>query len=443
MCRLYSIEVGVRSKSLNLAVLLSVLFLIGIGGACSSNSSYSETAKAEPHIETSESDPEIATALKLVEKMPDSPLGYTQLAILNIQRARRTGDFVLNTKAEMAVNRALEISPQDVPARKLQASLLLTFHKFSEALEKGNLLKQEFPNDAFVYGILTDANVELGNYEAATEAAQKMVDLKPNSVSYARAAHIRALFGDHTGAVEMYTLAARTTDPKDTEGQAWCLVQLGDEHFKYGKFVEAEKVYDEALSILPDFYMALSAKGKIRAAQNDLDGAEKALTVVLGRVPNVESAVLLGDIYSKTGDNDKAKVQYELVELMEQKIGLNNDQKRLALMWADQNIRLNEALEITEREHAERSDIFTEDAYAWCLYKNERLNEAKASITKAMRIKSNDARILYHAGMIEKDLGNRGEAIRLITAALKLNPAFDLIQSENAKQTLQKLRQKS
>lgn len=412
---------------------------IGLGAGCSLDST-SETAKAAGYSLTG--DPEAATALQAIERMPDSPLGYNQLAILYIQRARRSGDFALFGKAEAVVNRALEIAPRDASSRKLSALLLLTFHRFAEALERGKELNQEFPNDALVYGILTDANFELGNYDDAVAAAQKMVDLKPNSASYARAAHIRSLYGDQAGTIELYTSAARSTDPKDAEGQSWCLVQLGDEYFKYGKFTEAEKIYDEALSILPDFYLALAAKGKIRAAQNDFEGAEKFLTMVLDRVPNVESAVLLGDIYSRKGEIDKAKTQYDLVEVMERKIGLNSDQKRLALMWADQNVRLAEALEITEREHAARKDIYTEDAYAWCLYKNGRLKEAKESITRAMRIKSNDARILYHAGMIEKDLGNKGEAARLLGRALELNPAFDLIQAENAKLALREVKQK-
>lgn len=421
---------------------MSVSLLLGIGGGCSMDSSYSPTAKAAGHIPLSENDPEAESALKLIDKMPDSPDGYTQLAVLNIQRARRTGDFSLNTKAETAVNRALEIAPQDLPSRKLSASLLLTFHRFAEALERGKQLNQEFPDDAFVFGVLTDANFELGNYDEAVAAAQKMVDIKPNSTSYSRVAHIRSIFGDQAGAVEMYTAAARSTDPKDAEGQSWCLVQLGDEYFKYGKFVEAEKVYDEALSVFPDFYMALAAKGKLRAAQNDFDGAEKFLKAVLDRVPNVETAVLLGDIYSRKGDTDKAKSQYDLIEVMEQKIGLNNDQKRLALMWADQNTRLGEALEILQREQLARKDIFTEDALAWCLFKNGRIKEANESIKRAMRLKSNDARILYHAGVIEKGLGHRAEAKRLIESALKLNPAFDLIQNENATRALQDLKTK-
>lgn len=428
-----------RSKSAKFIVVVALSVFIGLSGACSRDSAYNETAKAATSPPSSES-PEMQTALKLVEKIPDSPSGYMQVAIIHIREARRTGDFSLNSKAETAINRALEIAPQDLSSRKLRASLLLTFHKFSEALEYGKKLDAEIPNDSFIQGVLTDANFELGNYDEAVAAAQKMVDLKPNSTSYARVAHLRSLHGDHDGSVAMYRTAAKTTDSMDAEAQSWCLVQLGDEYFKYGKFAEAEKVYDEALSTLPGFYLALAAKGKIRAAQNDYDGAEKILTTLLNRVPNVDSTVLLGDIYMKKGDAVNAKAQYDLAEVMEQKVGLNNDQKRLALMWADQGIRLGDALEIVEREHAASKDIYTEDALAWTLFKNGKLKEAKASITRALRVKSNDARMLYHAGMIEKGLGNRAEAVKLIQSALKFNPSFDIIQSEVAKQALIELK---
>ena len=123
-------------------------------------------------------------------------------------------------------------------------------------------LKKIFRNDAFVLGVLTDANVELGNYETAFAYGQKMIDIKPNTSSYARAAHLRSLDGDHSGAVELFKLAARAADPTDKESQSWCLVQLGDEFWKNGKYAEAEKVYDEALSNFPNYYLASSRKRK-------------------------------------------------------------------------------------------------------------------------------------------------------------------------------------
>ena len=89
-------------------------------------------------------------------------MGYTQLAAIYIKRARATGDFSLNSKAQTAIDKALEIAPEEGAARKLKSSLHLTFHRFAEALELGKKLQTEFPTNAFIYGVLTDANAELG-----------------------------------------------------------------------------------------------------------------------------------------------------------------------------------------------------------------------------------------------------------------------------------------
>lgn len=422
-------------------LIATITVFVCFGGACSSVKSESSVVKTtDVNLSNDAENAEINSALKIIEKMPDLPNGYTQLAIAYIKKARETGDFSLNSKAETAIKKALEIEPANATATKIQTSLLLTFHRFTEALEAGKKLQKDFPDDAFGYGVLTDANVELGNYKEAVEAAQKMVDLKPNSSSYARVAHLRSLHGDSEGAIEMFKTAARTTDPSDKEAQSWCLVQLGDEYLKYGKFVEAEKVFDEALQNFPNYYLAVAGKGRVRAANNDFDAAIKILTEANNRVPNIETTILLGDIYTKQGEIEKAKQQYDLVEIIEQKIGVSNDQKRLALLWADHDLKLDEALTITKRESELRKDIFTADALAWTLYKKRQLPEAKIAIKNALNLKSNDARILFHAGMIEKDLGNPAEAKKLLQQALKLNPAFDLLQAETAKKALQELK---
>jgi len=431
-----------RNKRANLYFLLIfAIFFLFISSACSTkNNEPSKVEAANKNLLPESKDEETGEALKLIEKAPDSPTGYVQLAAIYIKRARASGDFSLNSKAEAAVDKALGFAPDDVPARKLKASLHLTFHRFSEALGIGKKLQAEYPSDAFVYGILTDANAELGNYKEAVEAAQKMVDLKPNSNSYARVAHLRSLYGDHEGSVEMFKTAARTADPQDKEAQSWCLVQLGDELWKNGKYPEAEKVFDEALQNFPGFHLALAGKGRARASQNDLDGAAGFLNDAVTRVPNVESAILLGDIYTKQGNSEKARQQYALVEVIEQKIGVSNDQKRLALLWADHDQKLDEALTITKREFELRKDIFTADAFAWTLYKKGQLTDAKTAISAALNPKSNDARILYHAGMIEKDLGNRAEAKKWLETALRINPMFDLLQAENARKALSELK---
>lgn len=428
-----------HSLTQTVLILTAFLWLISTGACSTKTAELQKVTAANNAVPAESKDAEISEALQFIEKSPESALGYTQLAAIYIKRARSTGDFSLNSKAESAVDKALAVAAEDVPARKLKASLLLTFHRFAEGLEAGKKLQAEFPSDAFVYGVLTDANFELGNYKDAVDSAQKMVDLRPNSNSYARVGHLRSIYGDYSGAVEMFKTAARTADPADKEAQSWCLVRLGDEHLKNGKYAEAEKVYDEALQNLPNYHLALVGKGRARAAQNDFEAAIKLLEDANLRVPNVEAAILLGDIYTKQGNAEKAKQQYDLVEVIEQKIGVNDDRKRLALLWADHDLRLDEALAITRRESALRKDIFTADALAWTLYKKGLLSEAKTAIQSALVLQANDARILYHAGMIEKASGSTAEAKKLLEKALKINPMFDLLQAENARKALTEL----
>lgn len=384
-------------------------------------------------------DERIQKAELQIEKMPEAATGYVNLAAAYIQTARETGDFSLNSKAETAVSRALEIEPENTSAQKLRASLHLTFHRFADALEAGKKLREIYPKDAFVYGVLTDANVELGNYEEAVEAAQAMVDLKPSMQSYARVSQLRSLHGDADGAIQALTLAARIADPQNREAQGWCLAHLGDEYFKIGKFAEAEKQYDAALRIFPGFHLALAGKAKARAAQGDSEAAIKLYTEAQNRVPLVETVIALGDLYAKAGDAEKAARQYDLAEVIEQKFG-SADLRRLALLWADRDIRPDEALTLAAQENANRRDIFTADIYAWCLYRKGKFQEARAAVNQALRLKTKDARIFYHAGMIEKSAGNKKEAARFLRQALQTNPAFDVLQADNARKALEELK---
>jgi tetratricopeptide (TPR) repeat protein len=420
-----------------LCLIVLTLATAVFGAGCGQQSSDQVEAAAVSAVPKSASpDPLMQRAETLIEKFPNSPVGYTQLASIYAKKARETGDFSLNSKAETAVAKALEVEPADATARKLQASLALTFHRFSEALELGTKLQQQFPNDSFVYGVLTDANAELGLYEKAVDAVQKMIDLKPDTASYARAAHMRSLYGDHNGSVEMFKSAARSADPSDKEAQSWCLVQLGDELWRNGKYGEAETVFDEALINFPNYYLAVAAKGKVRAARGDLAGAEKFLADAQNRVPNAEMTVLLQEVYTLAGDSERADQQAKLLEAVEEKLAQAGDQRQLALFWADRDTRLNDALVIGEREYQARKDIYTADVYAWCLYKTGRTAEAKKIIGEAMRLKTKDARILYHAGMIDAAAGDTIAAKKNLAAAIKLHPAFDIIQIQKAKDKL-------
>lgn len=433
-----------NSSTIYGVILIVLSWLVLSSGGCSlySSSASEQLTSTENNTRSSTANSptnqQLEAAQKLIEKNPNAAKGYNSLGVAYIHLARETGDFSINSKAESAVGRALELEPENLNARKLKISLMLTFHRFAEALDAAINLQPKAPQDSFFYGALTDANVELGNYKEAVDAVQKMVDLRPNMESYARVSYVRSLHGDSDGAIEAMRMAAKIADPTEKEPQAWCLVHLGDEYFKVGNYEAAEKSYDEALQTFPNYHFALAGKGRARAAQNDFEAAAKFLSDSNNRVPNTDDVITLGDIYSKLGKSDEANKQYELAEFIEQKFG-NIDQRRLALLWADHDTKLDDALAIAAREHQNRKDIFSADIYAWCLYKKGQFQEAKKVIAEAMRLKTKDARIFYHAGMIEKSLGNKKAALEYLRKAQETNRAFDFFQADNLNKAFEEL----
>ncbi len=105
-------------------------------------------------------------------------------------------------------------------------------------------------------------------------------------------------------------------------------------------------------------------------------------------------------------------------------------------------MRLDEALAVAERERATRNDIYTSDVLAWCLYKKGRFTEAKTAIDEALRLGTRDPRLFYHAGMIALSNDDNQKGADYLKQALAINPSFDILQAEVAKEKLNALKGK-
>ena len=386
------------------------------------------------------SDRQLRAAQQAIASAPADPQGYNLLSAAYLKKARETGDFGFNSRAEAALNRSLELSPSEdnYDAIRLKAPLLLAYHRFDEAVEAARRAQKIRPQDPANYGAATDALVELGDYPGAFAAAQKMMDLRPNALSYARVSYLRELQGDVKGAIEAMRAAAEAAG--DPETSAWCRVHLGDLLINAGELAAAEHELDNALASLPDYHLALAAKARASVAAGDVDNAVKFYQRAALRVPLPDTAIALGDLYTKLGQHDEAKKQYELVEMIERTGSSGNTYSRqLALFYADHDMKLDDALNIMRRERAARSDIYTCDALAWVLYKKGDFAGAKKEIGEALRLGTRDARMQYHAGMIQHALNNNREAAGHLQLALEINSSFDVLQAEVARRTLRKV----
>jgi tetratricopeptide (TPR) repeat protein len=427
---------------------LVTLSLVGVGvlsiGALTLRSVLK--SKTKPVVSPAETttpskvDQRILRARQAIDKMPDSSDGYNQLAAAYMQKARETANFDYNASADEALTRSLAVEPDNYDALKLRSKLQLTYHRFADALETARRAQNVRVDDHDVWGQITDALVELGEYPAAVRAAQKMVDLRPDSSAYARVSYLRELHGGTNGAIQAMTAAVKAANPNDPEGVAWCRTQLGNELMNVGNLEAAEREFDKALLIFADHHLALQGKARALMAGGDLQGAARIYEQQQSKTPSADAALALGDLYMLLGREDAAKTEYQQFESLERKnAALERSYRHMFNYWLDHDLNLGEALIRATSEYDSRKDIFTCDSLAWALFKNGRVEEAKDLINRALRTGTKDARINYHAGMIYKTLNIRDRAAQHLQLGAALNSSFDPLQAETAKKMLAEL----
>ena len=229
-------------KSFHLAILVALL-----APAAYSQSPLSVSTPAQQAVTWAEA---------AIKENPDRSQSYNDLALAYIRRVRETSDTSYYEQAQAALQKSLQMSPENFEARKAEVMILLGRKEFTKALELATALNKKTPDDVMVYGLVADADIELGNYDDAERAAQWMLDMRPGNVpGLLRGARLRRLFGDAEGAMDFYNQAYQQTPPTQTEDLAWILTQMADLQGSLGNVDGAEKLLRSALDKFPNYYL--------------------------------------------------------------------------------------------------------------------------------------------------------------------------------------------
>jgi tetratricopeptide (TPR) repeat protein len=338
-----------------------------------------------------------------VTSRPEDAGAAVMLADALVRQTRISGNSGLAIEAETALRRVLADEPANYDANRQLGSLLLSQHRFREAVAAGEKNRQARPDDAMNYGIIGDGHLELGEYDQAFAAFDRMMTLRPSAASYARVAYARELQGDLSGAVQSMKLAADATSPGDPEALAWHHAQLGDLYQRLGKTHEAETEYIAASHAFPGHPFAMMGYARFLSARGEPSSALTLLQELAKTAPTPDLAARTGDLLAALGRRDEAERQFALAEA-----GWRVDApepKNLVRFLADHDRRIPDAVTIAEKASAERHDIFTEDALAWAYYKAGRIADARGAIAQALRTGTKDADIRAHALAIEAAAG--------------------------------------
>lgn len=351
-----------------------------------------------------------------------------RLADALLREARVSNNAGLAREAEAVVRRVLRDEPADYDARRMLAAVLLSEHRFEEAIAEANRCRDMRPRDAWPWGVLADAHVERGEYDQAFAAVDRMLALRPDAGGYARASYARELQGDLDGALRFMRMATEATAPLDIESLAWHHAQSGHLLLAQGATSDARREFLHAGQLFPNHPFAAEGLARVDAADGRYAEALARVQASLETAPSPGGAALAGDLLHALGRDAEAERQYQLAEAAWREDA--PEPARLARFLVERGRRTGEALAILEAEP--RHDIFTEDARAWAFFWSGRLAEAERAMQSALRTGTRDRVIRYHAAAIAQATGNEGAARRFVDEALAGAPRFDLIAAPDA-----------
>lgn len=380
----------------------------------------------------------IARLQERIQQNPDDTQAYANLGLAFLQRVRETADPGLYARAEQAFNEALKRDPKQVDALVGQGSLALSRHQFADALRWGEQARALNPYRAQIYGVIGDAQTELGRYDDAVATLQKMIDTRPDLSSYTRVSYARELHGDIPGAIDAMQKALAAGGGGAVENTLWTQVQLGNLYFNSGDLAQAEATYLQALQIKSEYVYAAAGIAKVRVAQGRYGDALAAYRKIVETLPLPEFVIAYGELNEALGNQAEAQKQYDLVRAMQQlnaSAGVDVDME-LALFDADHGANPAKTVDQARAAYERRPSIYAADVLAWSLYRAGRAEEARKYSHEALKLGTRDALLHYHAGMIAFALGDKAEAQAQLGDALKINPYFSLRRTQEAQKTL-------
>ena len=386
-----------------------------------------ELAKASEWQKTKEKVTELTQ--KIVAN-PTDLKARLQLATIFMSEARVTGDAYYNQATLKVLDGVLSLDPNNFEALTYKASVAMSLHQFAKAKELAVQAMKINPNNAYIYGVLVDANVEQGNYTEAVAMSDKMQVLKPSLESYSRASYLREINGDYKGAIDAMQMAVTAGLP-GSESASWSQVIMGDLYVATGELDKATICYKNTLVARPNFPNAEIGLAKIAKAKKDYPTAIAHTETAIRITSEAAYISLLAELYALKGDEKKAnEIKKDVIDLLEKDEKAQNDGDIVMKHNANRELAFaylaiknyNKALAFAKTDLALRPEnIDANELVAYLLYLNNYATAALPYVEKMLKTNSQNADKLYKAGLIYTKTGNTAKGEALIEQARKIN----------------------
>lgn len=361
---------------------------------------------------------------KAIAKNPGDVKPRLQIATIYMAEARITGEHPYYYPAVLKIlDGVLSIDPRNFEATTFKASVKMSQHHFAEARELAEQARQINPSNAYVYGVLVDANVEMGDYEQAVAMSDKMQALKPSLESYSRASYLREIYGNYPSSIEAMKMAVQAGLP-GSEPFCWSKNTLAHLYVVTGQLDKAESEYAEILAIRPSYAFAMGGQARVQMLRKEYDKALATLSKASAILPEFSFHEQMAEIYTLQGNKEKAAGKYaEVVKMLDEDAQSGHTVDLELCKLYTKTGQLDSAAYYGQKEFTKRpKNIDVNHALATVAFQKNDLKKAQEYIETAMRTGSKDPELLQQASQIALALGNVDESRKLITEAKKVNP---------------------
>ncbi len=407
-----------------------------------------------------------AKAIQALQKDPNDMEARLTISEVFITEARITGLHAYNY--ESAITVLEEIVSSDIPNNDQRfralmnlATVQLSLHQFGEALQTGEKALALNNRNAGIYGVLVDANVELGNYAKAVEMSDKMGQIRPDLRSYSRVSYLREIHGDVEGAKEAMTMAVEAGYP-GMEQTEWARITLGKLYEHYGDLQTAEAHYQNALAQRPNYPYALAALGNVERKKGNFAKAKELLTNATQQISDPGFYGLMGDLFMAQNLKKEAFADYSrALQMMENAEDPNHAHSHIdgqgsehihntddeyhghehgleiANLYLKMGNQVEAALENAQVEYAKRPEnIDINKSLAMIYYEMGELTKASDHLKKARATQSKDPELMTLEGLIVLKQGDTKAGKAMIKSAFAINAHQDAPIAMEAKKVV-------
>ncbi|QPP10982.1 tetratricopeptide repeat protein [Streptomyces bathyalis] len=380
-------------------------------------------------------DDPLSAARRAVDTAPRDPGVWSELAHAEIEKARTTLDAGRLDAAGKALRRSLTLKRTgNYPATTGMGQLANARHEFTTGRRWGLRSTRMAPDRAEGYGVLADAEIQLGHYRGARVAVQRMLDLKPTTAAYSRAAYDLETHGRDQDAAFALQRAAESAQTPDE--MAFAESRLGELAWSQGELRRAERHFERATATVPDHPYSAAGLARLQAARGHPAEALRMYDRLVERTPLPQFLLEATELrLARPGRRDRGALAGLKAQARMLRATGGPVDPHLALYEADHGDSAT-AVALLRREWKRSRSVIVADALSWALHRSGRDAEALTYARAAARTGWKNALFRYHRGVIEYRLGQDTAGDHHLRQALQLNPHFSPYHAPRAARLL-------